>query len=682
MTNPLLTPFKLPPFSKIQLKHIMPAITEILKDCKLTVKKVSSKEINHSWSNVVEPIDEINDRLNRIFSPINHLNLVKNNPELREIHEKVYLLISEYNTWLKQNKSLYKSYLSLKEQKNYSLLNNTQKKHLENILKDFKLSGINLEQDKRNRYREIIDRLSQLQLMYSNNLLDSTMAWEKLINNKEELSGINENILFSIYRNEKNSSQGNWILKLDFPIYYSIITYCDNRELRKEIHLAYSTRASDQGPNANKWDNTNIIDEQLYLRYELAKLLGFKSFAEKKLFEETAKEPQKVMDFLEVLLRSIDKKVNKEIVQLRNFVKKQYNVDKLHAWDFAYYSQKQKQYIYNFNDEQLRPYFPETRVLSGLFKLINRIYGINIVQRNHIDSYHPDIKFFDVFDEQEELIGGFYLDLYSRKNKCSGAWMDICTNKMRKNGKIQKPIAYIVCNFTAPDKNKIALFTHNEVITLFHEFGHCLHHILTSIEIPAISGINGIPLDIIEFPSQFMENWCWEPDLILLISGHYETNDPIPSDILYKKLQSKNYQTSLFILRQLEFSLFDLTLHYKFHPEKNKNVLEILKKIRRRISIIPYINQDRLPHSFSHIFSGGYAARYYSYLWANVLACDAYSVFKKNGIFNPEIGRSFLNNILRLGGSEDFMTMFKRFLGREPNIEALLQQYGIEINEK
>ncbi|MBK4775712.1 oligopeptidase A [Candidatus Pantoea edessiphila] len=680
MINPLLTSFTLPPFSKIKLEHIIPAIIEVLKDCKLTVEKISSQKIHYSWNNVVKPIDEQHDRLNRIFSPISHLNLVKNNTELRKIYEQAYLLILQYYNWEKQNKNLYQAYVYLQQQDQYILLNTSQKKHLDNIINEFKLSGIDLGEDKQKRYREIIDRLSQLELVYNNNVLDSTMNWKKLITNKKQLSGINQNILFSIYQNSKNYNNESWLLTLDFPVYSSVITYCNNDQLREEMYLAYSTRASDQGPNAHKWDNTNIINEQLSLRYELAQLLDFKSFADKALVKESSKNPQKVLIFLDTLLSAIDTKVKKEISQLEQFVKTRYNINKLNAWDIAYYSQKQKQYLYNFNDEQLRPYFPETRVLSGLFELANRIFGISIINYPQIDSYHKDVKFFNVFNNKGELLGGFYIDLYARKNKCSGAWMDICTNRMRKkNGKIQKPISYIVCNFTDLNQNKPAIFTHNEVITLLHEFGHCLHHILTSIEIPAISGTNGIPLDIIEFPSQFMENWCWESDFLSLISGHYETNEPISSEIIKKILQSKNYQIGLFILRQIEFSLFDLTIHYEFHPQKNKDILNILNKIRKNIAVFPYLKQDRFPHAFNHIFSGCYAARYYSYLWANVLACDAYSVFKKNGIFDQKTGKLFLENILKLGGSEDFMNMFQRFLGRAPNINALLQQYGINV---
>ncbi|PPI86420.1 oligopeptidase A [Candidatus Pantoea edessiphila] len=678
MHNPLLTSFILPPFSKIQFEQIIPAIIEILKDCELTVEKVLSQKNSCEWNNIIQPINESQDLLNRVFSIISHLNSVINTPELRKIYKEACLLITQYNTCLGQNKKLYQLYVSLRKTNNYMLLNNAQKKYLQNILLNFKLSGIKLKQNKQERYLLIVNRLSELEIIFSNNLLDASMGWKKLITNKKELSGVPENILVSVNNTSENEAKEHWTLTLDFPIYSSIITYCNNDLLRKDMYLAYSTRASDKGPVPYKWDNTNIINEQLSLRFELANLLGFKSFANKSLINRMVRNPLKIIYFLEDLLKKVKNTASEELSQLKLFSKKHYNINVLNPWDFAYYSQKQKEHIYTFNDEQLRSYFPKQRVLSGLFKLINIIYGVHILERKNVNLYHPDVNLFDVFNEKGHMVGSFYTDLYARKNKRSGAWMDSCINKMlKKDGNLQNPVAYIVCNFNSPKQNKPALFTHNEVIILFHEFGHCLHHILTSIEIPEISGINGVPLDSIEFPSQFMENWCWEPDVLLLISEHYKTGEQLPNNILKSMLDAKNYQISLFILRQIEFSLFDLNIHYKFHPEKNNNVLEILKSIRSNVSIFPYLDDDRFPHSFNHIFGGCYASGYYSYLWAGVMAADAYARFKEDGIFNKDTGQSFLKNILMLGGSEDFINMFKKFRGREPNTDAFLKQYGI-----
>ncbi|PPI87788.1 oligopeptidase A [Candidatus Pantoea edessiphila] len=677
MTNPLLNPFILPPFSKIQYKHIMPAIIQILKNRQIIVEKILSQQINYNWDNMMYPIEEINDCLNKVFSLISHLNTVIDNPELREIYKQICALILQSDTWMLQNKKLYEAYLFLKE-KNYALLDDIQKKYITKVLKNFKLSGIDLDKYEQEKYCKIVNRLSEIEIIYSNNLLDASMGWEKLVVKKKELSGISKNILTKI--REKSNNKEGWVLTLNFPIYLSVLTCCNNSKLRKEIYLAYSTRASDQGPNAHQWDNSDIINEQLLLRYKLAKLLGFKSFADKSLVDKAAKKPKKVINFLYILLDKIYKKAKEEIAELKFFIKKKYGVHKLNPWDFAYYSQKQKKYLYKFKDEELRSYFPETIVLSGLFELINRLYGVTVIKRTNADVYHPDIVLFDILNKQKDLLGSFYIDIYARKNKCSGAWMNTCVNRMRKiNGNIQKPVAYIICNFNHPDQNKPALLTHNEVIILFHEFGHCLHHILTTIDVPGVSGINGVPLDIIEFPSQFMENWCWEPEIISLISGHYKTGKPIPSNILNNLLKTKNYQKAIFILRQLEFSLFDINIHYNFHPQKNKNVLEILKNIRNRISILPYVKEDRFPNSFNHIFSGCYAAGYYSYLWASVLAADAYARFKEDGIFNKETGKSFLENILMRGSSEDFDNMFKRFRGHEPSIQSLLKQYEISL---
>ena len=677
MTNPLLTEFTLPPFSLIKPKHILPAITKILNDCYITVEKSLTQDAPYTWDNLVQPIIESNDRYFRIFSIINHLNAVNTNTELREVYTDALLLTSKYNTWIGQNDDLYNAYCDLKSGENFSILNSSQKKVIDNILRDFKLSGVHLTKNKKKRYEKITSRLSELETLYSNNVLDATTAWSKLITNKKELIGIPENILESAKEYAKSKKQKGWLITLDTPCYLSVMTYCDNQELRKEIYYAYSTRASDQGPNSGKWNNGPIIVEQIALRHELANILGFDSYAHQSIETKMVKNITEVTDFLYDLLKLVQPQAKKELEQLSTFAYENYEIKNINVWDIYYYSEKQKKYIYNVNNEELRVYFPESRVLYAMFEIIKRIYGISIKERNNVDIYYPNVRFFDLFNEKNELQGSFYLDMYIRKNKRNGAWMDDCTNKMRRaNGTLQKPIAYINCNFSYPLNDQTSILTHDEVIILFHEFGHALHHLLTNIDIPNISGINGVPWDAIEMPSQFMENWCWESDVLKLIGQHYKTGKQLPNEIINKILDTKNYQRGLFILRHLEFGLFDFFLHSKSNDVKNIDFLEVLREVRNLVSIIPIPEWERFPNAFLHIFSGNYAAGYYSYLWADVLASDAYSRFKEEGIFNRYTGQSFLENILMLGGLEDPIESFKRFRGRKPQLDAMLDNYG------
>ncbi|MHA6313042.1 MULTISPECIES: oligopeptidase A [Pantoea] len=679
MTNPLLTSFTLPPFSAIQPEHVVPAVTEVLNDCRAMVEKVVAQGAPYSWDNLVQPLAESDDRLSRIFSPVSHLNSVKNSPELREAYEQTLPLLSEYSTWVGQHEGLYQAYRNLKEGDQYAALDLAQKKAVDNALRDFELSGIGLAKDKQQRYGEIAARLSELGSAYSNNVLDATMGWSKLITDENDLAGMPESAMAAARAQAEAKGQEGWLLTLDIPSYLPVMTYCDNAALREEMYRAYATRASDQGPNAGKWDNGPIMAEELALRHELAQLLGFDSYADKSLATKMAQSPSQVIDFLNDLAERARPQGEKELEQLRAFAQKEHGVTELNPWDLTYYGEKQKQHLYTISDEQLRPYFPESRAVAGLFEVVKRIYGITAKQRTDVDVYHPDVKFFDLFDETGELRGSFYLDLYAREHKRGGAWMDDCVGQMRKaDGSLQKPVAYLTCNFNRPVQGKPALFTHDEVITLFHEFGHGLHHMLTRVEVPGVSGISGVPWDAVELPSQFMENWCWEPDALAFISGHYETGEPLPKELLDKMLAAKNYQAALFILRQLEFGLFDFRLHTEFDPTKGAQILETLREVKSRVAVVPSPEWGRFPHAFSHIFAGGYAAGYYSYLWADVLAADAYSRFEEEGIFNRETGQSFLDNILTRGGSEEPMELFKRFRGREPQLDAMLEHYGIQ----
>lgn len=679
MTNPLLTPFSLPPFSAIRPEDIVPAVQSALADCRAAVERVVAQPGPFTWDNLCQPLAESDDRLSRIWSPIGHLNSVKNSPELRAAYEQALPLLSEYGTWVGQHEGLYQAYRSLKEGAAFETLSVPQRKAVDNALRDFELSGIGLSADKQQRYGEIVARLSELGSTYSNNVLDATMGWSKLITDEAELSGLPESALAQAQAMAQAKEQDGWLLTLDMPSYLPVLTYANNRALREEMYRAFATRASDQGPNAGKWDNSEVMAETLALRHELAQLLGFDTYADKSLATKMAESPEQVIGFLSDLAKRARPQAEQELAQLRAFAKQHYGVDELDAWDITYYGEKQKQHLFSISDEQLRPYFPEQRVVEGLFEVVKRIYGITAKERKDVDTWHPDVRFFDLFDADGELRGSFYLDLYARENKRGGAWMDDCVGSLRKaDGTLQKPVAYLTCNFNRPLGDQPALFTHNEVTTLFHEFGHGLHHMLTQIDTAGVSGINGVPWDAVELPSQFMENWCWEPEALAFISGHYQSGEPLPKAMLDKLLAAKNYQAALFILRQLEFGLFDFRMHFEYSPEKGAQILPTLAEVKKMVAVVPSPSWGRFPHAFSHIFAGGYAAGYYSYLWAEVLSADAYSRFEEEGIFNAETGKSFLDNILSRGGSEEPMALFKRFRGREPQLDAMLRHYGIK----
>ena len=679
MTNPLLTSFSLPPFSAIRPEDIVPAVQSALADCRAAVERVVAQPGPFTWDNLCQPLAESDDRLSRIWSPIGHLNSVKNSQELRAAYEQALPLLSEYGTWVGQHEGLYQAYRSLKEGAAFNDLSAPQRKSVENALRDFELSGIGLSPEKQRRYGEIVARLSELGSTYSNNVLDATMGWSKLITDKAELSGLPESALAQAQAMAQAKEQDGWLLTLDMPSYLPVLTYGDNRALREEMYRAFATRASDQGPNAGKWDNSDVMAETLALRHELAQLLGFDSYADKSLATKMAENPEQVLGFLNDLAKRARPQAEQELAQLRAFAKQHYGVDELEAWDITYYGEKQKQHLFSISDEQLRPYFPEQRVVEGLFEVVKRIYGITAKERKDVDTWHPEVRFFDLFDASGELRGSFYLDLYARENKRGGAWMDDCVGSLRKaNGELQKPVAYLTCNFNRPLGDKPALFTHNEVTTLFHEFGHGLHHMLTQIDTAGVSGISGVPWDAVELPSQFMENWCWEPEALAFISGHYQSGEPLPKEMLDKLLAAKNYQAALFILRQLEFGLFDFRMHAEYNPSRGAQILPTLAEVKKRVAVVPSPSWGRFPHAFSHIFAGGYAAGYYSYLWAEVLSADAYSRFEEEGIFNAETGKSFLDNILSRGGSEEPMELFKRFRGREPQLDAMLRHYGIK----
>ena len=677
MNNPLLTSATLPPFSEIKPSHIEPAIDHLLEECRAIVKIKTQITEPFSWENLVDPIEKTEDRLNKAWSPVSHINSVVNNNDIREAYNACLPKLSQYSTEMGQNKALYNAYFEISNSPSFSRLSQGQQKTIQNALRDFELSGINLNPEQQCRYREISQELSKLSSKFEENVLDATHAWKKHIQDETLLAGIPETTRTLAKTTAETDNLSGWMLTLDFPCYLAIMTYADNPALRQEIYTAFATRASDVNPDTIQWDNTKIMDDLLALRHEKARLLGFNNYAELSLATKMADTPQQVIDFLENLAHKSKEQAQTDFDELQQFAKQEYQSDNLNAWDINYFSEKMRQQQLELSQEEIRNYFPATRVIPGLFTVVNKLYGLTINEISNFDRWHSDVRFFEIYDQENVLRGKFYLDLYARPNKRGGAWMDDCVS--RKNGPdgLQTPVAYLTCNFTPPANDDPALLSHNEVITLFHEFGHGLHHMLTKVDHLSVSGINGVQWDAVELPSQFMENWCWQKPALEIISGHYQTGAPLPESLLEKMLAAKNFQSGMFMIRQLEFSLFDFQIHLNFDPTKSSNIYSTLSAIRDQFSVVTTPAFNRFAHSFSHIFAGGYAAGYYSYKWAELLSCDAFSRFEDEGIFNPQTGADFLTHILEKGGSIDAMDLFVNFRGREPSIDALLQHNGI-----
>lgn len=678
MNNPLLTMDSLPPFSQIKPEQVQPAVIQAIADCKQKISDVLAQRDPHTWDSLIAPLEEVNDRLSRIWSPVSHLNSVLNREALREAHDACLPLLSEFQTYVGQHEGLYQAYLALSQSDDFPLLSGAQRKEIENTLRDFRLSGIGLPAEAQQRYGEIQARLSELASRFSNNVLDATQGWHKLVADEAELAGLPESVRAAARQMAELKGKEGWLFTLDIPSYLPVMMYADNRELRAEMYEAFTTRASDQGPNAGKWDNSAIMSELLTLRRELAQLLGFANYAELSLATKMADKTEQVVSFLTDLAAKSLPQGKAELEEIRAFAAEQHGQSELAAWDLAYYAEKLKQHKFSISDEQLRPYFPASKVVKGLFEVVKRVFGMKVRERLGIDTWHPDVRFYDIFDADDELRGSFYLDLYAREHKQGGAWMDVCLGRRyRQDGSLQKPVAYLTCNFNGPVDGKPALFTHNEVVTLFHEFGHGIHHMLTRIDVAGVAGINGVAWDAVELPSQFLENWCWESEALAFISGHYETGEPLPADLLEKMLTARNFQAAMQMLRQLEFALFDFRLHQEFDPANPAQLPALLDEVRSQVAVMTPPAFNRFQHSFSHIFAGGYAAGYYSYKWAEVLSADAFSRFEEEGIFNPATGQSFLKNILEKGGSKEPMELFRAFRGREPKVDALLRHSGI-----
>ena len=673
--NPLLQDFDLPPYSQIKPEHVEPAVDQILADSRAAIAKLlEQQQANPSWDGLVLALDELGARLGGAWSPVSHLNAVCNSTELRAAYEACLPKLSEYWTEMGQNKPLFEAYDALAKSPAAANFDVAQKTILEHALRDFRLSGIDLPAEQQKRYGEIQMRLSELTSKFSNQLLDATQAWTKQVTDEALLSGLTDSAKAQMKQAAEAKGLDGWLITLEFPSYYAVMTYADDRALREEVYAAYCTRASDQGPNAGQNDNGPLMSEILDLRQELARLLGFANYSELSLASKMAESTDQVLSFLRDLAVRSKPFAEQDLAELKAFAAEQ-GLDDLQSWDVGYYSERLRQQRYSISQEEVRAWFPVDKVLTGLFAIVQKLYGIEIRELKGFDTWHPDVRLFEI-SENGQHVGRFFFDLYARANKRGGAWMDGARDKRRDaQGKLIAPVANLVCNFTPPVGGKPALLTHDEVTTLFHEFGHGLHHLLTRVEHAGASGINGVAWDAVELPSQFMENWCWEPEGLALISGHFETGEALPQAMLDKMLAAKNFQSGLMMVRQLEFSLFDFELHAT-HGD-GRSALDVIEAIRSEVSVLRPPAYNRFANGFAHIFAGGYAAGYYSYKWAEVLSADAFSKFEEEGVFNADTGRAFREAILARGGSQEPMVLFVDFRGREPSIDALLRHLGL-----
>lgn len=676
MSNPMLEPQLLPAFSQIKPDQIEAAIDQLLADSRETVERILQELSVPSWDSLVAPLEEMNDRLAKAWSPVSHMNSVVNSDELRDAYNACLPKLSQYWTEMGQHQGLYQAFNQLAESEQFAQLSEAQQKVVNNTLRDFRLSGIALNPEEQQRYAELQQKLSELTTKFSENVMDASDDWSKLLTSESDLAGLPPMALAAAKQMAAAKEQEGWLVTLDFPSYLATITYADDRELRKEIYTAFSTRASDQGPGEGKWDNTDVISQLLELRLELAQLLGFGNYAEYSLATKMAENTDQVVQFLNDLAEKSLPVAKQDFEQLCEFAKAEFGAEDLQAWDLAYYGEKLKQAKYSISEEQIRPYFPLPKVLEGLFAVTGKLFDIEMREVDEFDRWHDDARLFEI-SRNGEVIARFFMDLYAREKKRGGAWMDDCRVRRRlDDGSLQLPVAYLVCNFSSPVGDDPALLNHNEVTTLFHEFGHGLHHMLTQIETADVSGINGVAWDAVELPSQFLENWCYEPEALALISGHYQTGETLPQELLDKMLAARNFQSGMMMVRQLEFSLFDFLLHRDYQPGETV-VQEVLNKVRSQVAVITPPAFNRFQHSFSHIFAGGYSAGYYSYKWAEVLSADAFSRFEEDGIFNTDTGADFRKNILEMGGSREPMELFVAFRGREPQVDALLRHSGI-----
>ncbi|MGC2459224.1 MAG: M3 family metallopeptidase [Gallionellaceae bacterium] len=671
--NPLLDFAGLPRFAEVKPEHVTPAVEQLLAENRALIARLLNDTATPTWDGFMQPLDDANERLSRAWGQVSHLNAVMNSPELREVYNASLPKITQYYAELGQNLELFNRVKKIRNSAEFTILSTARKKIIENELRDFRLGGAELPDEQKLRFLAIQEELSALCSKFSDNLLDATNAYTLLIEDRAELSGMPDDDLQAAQEAARAGGKEGWLFTLKAPCYLPVMQYADNRALRERMYRAYSTRASEF--DGSQWDNAPLMTDILKLRAEQSRLLGFTNYAELSLASKMANTPQQVTGFLHELAQRARPFAERDLAQLREFSEAHLNIADLQAWDVSYASEHLRQQRYAFSEQEVKQYFPENVVLDGMFHLIESLYGL-AVRQDYAPVWHEDVRFFSIYDG-EILVGQFYLDLYARSSKRGGAWMDDAITRRRTASGIQKPVAYLNCNFAAPVGGKPALFTHDEVITLFHEFGHGLHHLLTQVEDLGVSGINGVEWDAVELPSQFMENFCWEWDVLQGMTRHVDNGEKLPRALFDKLRAAKNFQNGLQTLRQIEFALFDMRLHMDNQVAGGQTVQQLLDAVRQEVAVLIPPDFNRFPNSFSHIFAGGYAAGYYSYKWAEVLSADAYGLFEESGVLNPSVGNQFRNEILAMGGSREAMESFVAFRGREPSIDALLRHNGL-----
>jgi len=671
--NPLLYFAGLPKFDQIQAANVTPAMDYLLGANRKLLESLATSADAPTWDNFAHPLEDIEEQISRVWSQVGHMNAVVNSPELREAYNDNLPKLTAFYADLSQNERLYAKFRALRASQEYQNLNTVQRKIIENELRDFRLGGAELAEDKKARFKQIQEELSKLSAKFEENIMDAINAYSHIVKNADALKGIPEDLLQAAQEAAIEEGKEGWKFTLHFPSYMPVLQYAENRKLRKTLYYVYATRASEFG-NVD-WDNTSLISEILKLRLEAASLLGYANYAEMSLATKMADTPQQVIEFLHTLAKRAKPFAQRDMQELTDYAK-QLGVADVQAWDVAYVSEKLREEKYAFSDQEVKQYFPESQVLHGLFKVTETIFGVH-VKKSQVHVWHEDATFYEITDRAGKLIGQFYLDLYARNNKRGGAWMDEAITRRKKSYGIETPVAFLTCNFTAPIGGKPALFTHDEVITMFHEFGHGLHHMLTQVDEYGVSGIKGVEWDAVELPSQFMENFCWEWDVLRHMTKHVETGAHLPRELFDKMVAAKNFQAGMQMVRQIEFSLFDMRLHGEFDPNGKQTALDLIEQVRDEVAVVRPPKWNRFPNNFSHIFAGGYAAGYYSYKWAEVLSADAYSLFEETGVLSQETGRRFWNEILAQGGSRPALESFIAFRGRKPNIDALLRHNGM-----
>jgi oligopeptidase A len=674
MQNPLLHFSGLPHFDRVKPEHVGPAVDQLLEEGRTLVERLVADDSAPVWASFAHPLEDFEERLSRAWSQVSHMNSVVNSPELREAYNANLPKLTAFYADLSQNELLYAKFKQIRACEEFDQLTPAQRKIVENELRDFRLGGAELPADQKVRFKAIQEELSTLSARFEENLLDTTNDFAHVVENRAELAGIPEDALQAAQEAAEADGKPGWKFTLHFPSYMPVLQYCDNRALREKLYYAYATRASEFGKA--EWDNTALITQLLKLRAEAAQLLGYDNYSQLSLATKMAQSPTEVMEFLRTLAVRAKPFAERDMQELRAYAADKLEMDKLEAWDIAYISEKLREEKYAFSDQEVKQYFPEAQVLHGLFKVTETIFGVH-VKKSHAPVWHPDAGFYEITDADGQLIGQFYLDLYARNNKRGGAWMDEAITRRRKTHGIETPVAFLTCNFSAPVGGKPALFTHDEVITMFHEFGHGLHHLLTKVEEYGVSGIKGVEWDAVELPSQFMENFCWEWEVLRHMTKHVDTGAHLPCELFDKMVAAKNFQAGMQTVRQIEFSLFDMLLHCEFDPNGSETPLQLLEQVRDEVSVVRPPQWNRFPNNFSHIFAGGYAAGYYSYKWAEVLSADAYSLFEENGVLSEEAGHRFWSEILAQGGSRPALESFIAFRGREPTIDALLRHNGM-----